>query len=167
MRQLKTFALLISFSLPLAGCAYNLIAPYDATLDSTMTQVQHDTELFFNQLQEGHDGSYEASKDFYVRTEATLRTLLTRAQAVPKSHLVADQIARIESTLERDQGMHKRDTVLSLKTSQVTGTRWKASSAPFSDWNWLSRPISAVRPALPWLHRSRVNRQHQEDRDEL
>ena len=42
-----------------------------------------------------------------------MRTLLTRAQAVPKSHLVADQIARIESTLERDQGMHKRDTVLS------------------------------------------------------
>lgn len=113
MWQLKTFTLLISVSLPLAGCAYNLIAPYDATLDSTMTQVQHDTELFFNQLQEGHDGSYEASKDFYVRTEATLRTLLTRAQAVPKSHLVADQIARIESTLERDQGMHKRDTVLS------------------------------------------------------
>ena len=113
MRRLKTLTLLLSVSTSLAGCAYNLIAPYDATLDSTMTQVQHDTELFFNQLQEGHAGSYEASKDFYVRTEATLRTLLTRAQAIPKSHLVADQIARIESTLERDQGMHKRDHVLS------------------------------------------------------
>ena len=39
----------------------------------------------FNQLEEGHDPSYEASKDFYVQTEATLRALLTRAQAVPKA----------------------------------------------------------------------------------
>lgn len=112
-RQLTLAAMLAGISLPLTGCAYNLIAPYDATLDTSMTQVQHDTELFFNQLQEGPDGSYETSKDFYVRNEATLRTLLTRAQAVPKSRLVADQIGRIESTLETVQSMHKRDRVLS------------------------------------------------------
>ncbi len=118
----RTISILLTGAfLSLTGCAYNLIAPYDATLDSTMTQVQQNTELFFNQLEEGHDPSYEASKDFYVQTEATLRTLLTRAQAVPKSHLVADQIARIESTLERVQGMHKRDQTLSM--ANLTGDR--------------------------------------------
>ena len=114
-RQLTACRLLVALLLPLSGCAYNLIAPYDSALDTTMTQVQHDTELFFNQLQDGHDVSYESSKDFYVRTEATLRTLLTRAQAVPKSHLVADQISKIESTLERVQSMHKRDQALSAE----------------------------------------------------
>ena len=113
--ELKTGHLLSLFLIaPLTGCAVHFVAPYDATLDNTMTQVQHDTELFFSQLQEaqGHDASYNTNKDFYVRTEATIRTLSTRAQAVPKNHLVADQVTRIESTLERDQAQHKRDDVL-------------------------------------------------------
>lgn len=113
------------FLLPLAGCAVHFVAPYDATLDNAMTQVQHDTELFFNQLEEtqGAGANYDTNKDFYIRTESTVKTLLTRAQAVPKNHLVADQIARIESTLERDQAQHKRDQTLSsevLKIDQQT-----------------------------------------------
>jgi hypothetical protein len=100
----------------LTGCAVHFIAPYDSTLDTTMTQVQQGSELFFTQLQDaqGTDkGSYDSTKDFYLRTEATLHTLLTRAQSVPKSDRVADQIANIEETIERIQGMHQRDKVLS------------------------------------------------------
>lgn len=58
------------------------------------------------------EATYEAKKDFYIRTEATLRTLLTRAQAVQKNQEVADQIARIEGEVERIQEQHKRDGTL-------------------------------------------------------
>ena len=120
MRRRGRFARLLLL-LPLAGCAVHFVAPYDATLDNTMTQVQHDTELFFNQLQEtqGAGASYDANKDFYIRTESAVKTLLTRAQAVPKNHLVADQIARIENTLERDQAQHKRDQTLSAEVLKI------------------------------------------------
>ena len=110
--------------LPMCGCAVHFIAPYDATLDNTMTQVQQSSELFFAQLQDAQgseNGSYDATKDFYLKTEATLHTLLTRAQAVPKSDRVADQIAIIEKTVERIKGMHQRDKVLSPEN--ITGDR--------------------------------------------
>ena len=89
-----------------------------------MTQVQQDSELFFAQLQDaqGTDkGSYDSTKDFYLKAEATLHTLLTRAQSIPKSDRVADQIANIEKTVERIQGMHQRDKVLS--PANLTGDR--------------------------------------------
>ena len=107
----SSFALIALTSLP--GCVH-FVAPYDATLDNTMTQVQHDTELFFSQLQEAQppNATYDARKDFYVNTEATLRTMRTRAQAVHKNHEVADQVAQIESSIERIQGQHKRDGAL-------------------------------------------------------
>ena len=116
--------LLLSTLLPTSGCAVHFIAPYDSTLDTTMTQVQQDSELFFTQLQDaqGTDkGSYDATKDFYLKTEATLHTLLTRAQSVPKSERVADQIASIEKTIETIQRMHQRDKVLSA--ANLTGDR--------------------------------------------
>ena len=110
--------------MPLAGCAVHFIAPYDETLDKTMTQVQQDSELFFTKLQDANGSeaaSYDTTKDFYLRTDATLHTLLTRAQSVPKSERVADQIATIEKTVERIQAMHQRDKTLSV--SNLTGDK--------------------------------------------
>ena len=115
-RRQKPSTALLAALLPLCGCAVHFIAPYDAILDATMTQVQQDSELFFTQLQDAQgpdSGRYDATKGFYLRTEATLHTLLTRAQSVPKSERVADQIAAIEKTVERIQEMHRRDRVLS------------------------------------------------------
>ena len=89
-----------------------------------MTRVQQDSELFFTQLQDAQGagkGSYDATKDFYLKAEATLHTLLTRAQSVPKSERVADQIASIEKTIETIQRMHQRDKVLSA--ANLTGDR--------------------------------------------
>ena len=122
-RSIFASLLFAGFSL-LTGCAVHFIAPYDSTLDMTMTQVQQDSELFFTQLQDAQgtdQGSYDATKAFYLKTEATLHTLLTRAQSVPKSERVADQIGTIEKTVERIQGMHQRDKVLS--TANITGDR--------------------------------------------
>ncbi len=123
--QRSIFALTLFAGLfVLNGCAVHFIAPYDATLDNTMTQVQQESELFFTRLEDaqGTDkGSYEATKDFYLKTKATLHTLLTRAQAVPKSDRVADQIGIIEKTIERIQGMHQRDKILSQPN--ITGDR--------------------------------------------
>ena len=114
-RSHRAAFLLLAMCLPLAGCALRVIAPYDATLDSTMTQVQQQTEVFFTDLQfaAGTDAaSYNASKAFYQRIEPTLRTLLTRAQATPRGHAVADQIANILAGVEKLQATHQRDGTL-------------------------------------------------------
>ena len=111
----RTRALLLLLPLLLTGCAVRLIAPYDQNLDTTMTQVQQDTETFFTQLQFAdpvNDGSYDKTKAFYLHTEPTLRTLLTRAQAAPKSQAVADQIGNLLATMELLRTTHQRDTTL-------------------------------------------------------
>lgn len=107
-RQTTSY-LVLSFSLLLclAGCKVQFIAPYDETLDTSMTKVQNDTELFFSKLPD--DATYAANKSYYQQTEASLHTMETRAQAVPKSDAVADQIAKIEHTVETMQGTHERD----------------------------------------------------------
>ena len=106
--------LLFSLTLLLCGCMHR-IAPYDATLDSTMTQVQQDTELFFAHLQfadTAGEATYASNKKFYEQTEATLHTLLTRARSVPKSQAAADQVANILAGIEKLQKTHQRDEVL-------------------------------------------------------
>ena len=99
----------------LTGCAVHLITPYDSTLDSSMTQVQQDTELFFVTLkaEQGTDAaSYESNKTYYLHAEATLQTLLTRAQAAPNGDRVAAEIDSILKTVETMQAMHARDATL-------------------------------------------------------
>lgn len=90
-----------------AGCKVQFIAPYDETLDTSMTKVQTDSELFFSKLSD--DATYTANKNYYQQTEATLHTLMTREQAVPKSEAVTDQLTKIEHTVETMQGTHERD----------------------------------------------------------
>lgn len=126
MRKYPTTAGIASLilSLSLSGCAVHLIAPYDATLDKSMTEIQANSELFFLQLADAGNsdkGTYDNQKDFYLRTEATLHTLLTRAQAVPKSDRVVDQISGIEKTIELIQAMHQRDRLLS--PANIAGDR--------------------------------------------
>lgn len=114
MVRLCKFGLLLP--LVLTGCAVHLIAPYDPVLDQTMVGVQQDTEFFFNRMAEaqGVDAdTYARNAEFYLRTEATLTTLLLRAQAVPKSTVVADQLRNLEATVERMQATHRRDGTLS------------------------------------------------------
>lgn len=144
------------FLLPLAGCVH-FVAPYDATLDTTMTQVQHDTELLFSQLQEAPaaEATYDARKDFYVKTEATLRTLLVRAQAVHKNHEVADQVAQIESSIERIQAQHKRDGTLPQAALNVDRGLLESEFRSFFTLelalktHFASQPGSAMAPAMP------------------
>jgi hypothetical protein len=114
---------LVLFSLLLccAGCQVHFIAPYDETFDTTMTTVQQDTELFFNKLQDAKQtaaGTYEANAAYYEKTEATLHTLLTRAQATEQADQVATQIADIEGAVEHIQQSHQRDTY--MNSEQIT-----------------------------------------------
>jgi hypothetical protein len=123
IRRFKPLALLFG-GLCLAGCQVQFIAPYDETLDTSMTKVQNDTESFFVKLQDAGKtdaGSYNATKSYYLTTEATLRTLLTRAQSTPKSDKIADQIDQLEKNVELIQGMHERDAY--LNSANLAGDR--------------------------------------------
>ena len=155
-RQPSAFhGLIWLFLVPLTGCVH-FVAPYDATLDTTMTQVQHDTELFFSQLQEASpaEAAYDTRKDFYVKTEATLRTLVTRAQAVHKNHEVADQVAQIESSIERIQGQHKRDGTLPQAALNVDRGLLESEFRSFFTLelalktHFASQPGAAMAPAI-------------------
>jgi hypothetical protein len=108
----------------LTACQVHFIAPYDQKLDTAMTTVQGDTEAFFIKLQgagQTDAGDYDANKHYYQQTEATLRTLLTRAQATPNSAKVADEIDKLEKNVELIQQMHERDK--SLNAANIQGDR--------------------------------------------
>ena len=103
----------------LCGCAVHLIAPYDVGLDVGMTHVQQTSEVFLSQLAADAGtpaASYAQSHAYYVQVEAELRTMLTRAQVVPRNDRVSDQISNIETTVEIIEGMHKRNGTLSAAT---------------------------------------------------
>lgn len=140
--------LLLALPLLLSGCVPHFIAPYDPALDSTMTQVQQDTEAFFTQLQFAGNtdaGTYTATRAFYQHTEPTLRTLLTRAQAAPKSHLVADQIANILAGIEKLQATHQRDGMLNPTLLTLERT---ALESQFRSFFTLELALKS-RPATP------------------
>ena len=154
-RDLRRILLLCP--LLLTGCMVHFIAPYDPVLDQTMTQVQSDTELFFNQLQAaaGTDAAtYNSTQAFYVKTEATVRTLLTRAQSVPKSQEVAVQVAAIESTLERTQKQHERDKTLGTENASLVRQTLESEFRSFFTLELALRahvtpPANAMAPTTP------------------
>lgn len=99
------------------GCAVRLIADYDSILDQSMTSLQQETEAFIAQLTTEVNtpaAQYVNNTDFYIKAQATLRTMATRAGATPKSSQVIAQIQELEKTFALMQNSHQNDGQLSL-----------------------------------------------------
>jgi hypothetical protein len=92
------FALLtILMGAAATGCTQiRLIGDYDDTIDSGVTDVQLKAETYFAKL--SSNSSSPMDPNFHEDIRARLTVLHTRATALPKYSIIADQLTALQST---------------------------------------------------------------------
>ena len=99
---------LLFFCLLLCGCTAHLIMDYDDVLDRrSLTALQLSAEEFLSELDSEVGtpaAAYKNNSAFYVKADATLRTIKTRAEAEPKSDLIVKQLEELQGSLGDLQG---------------------------------------------------------------
>src|SRR5580704_16006872 len=92
------------------GCSIRLISDYDSVLDQDVTTLQQGTETFLNQLNNevGTPAAvYSANADFYVKANASLSTMATRASSQPKSKIIVGEVQALQKTFSDMQQLHQ------------------------------------------------------------
>lgn len=103
-----------------------LISDYDNVLDDGVTMLQQNTEAFLNQLNEEvgtPQAAYSANADFYTKSDATLRTLATRAASEPKSKIIVEQVQLLQKTFDDLQQLHKLNGDKGLSAANIANSR--------------------------------------------
>jgi hypothetical protein len=127
-RFLSTFllVLLLIDGLSTIGCAVRFISDYDDVLDKDVTALQQSTETFLNQLDSEAGtsaGAYSANSDFYLKTDASLRTMSTRAASQPKSKIIVGEVQALQSTFNDLQKLHQLNGDKGLSSPNIANTR--------------------------------------------
>jgi hypothetical protein len=118
--------LLFTSVLTTVGCSVRLISDYDDVLDKDVTALQQSTETFLNQLDTEVGtpaAAYSANGDFYVKTNASLRTMATRAASQPQSKIVVGQVQALQKTFDDMQQLHQLNGAIGLSSANITNTR--------------------------------------------
>jgi hypothetical protein len=128
--QAKTTAtlliLFIATALASLGCTIRLVSDYDEVLDKDVTTLQESTETFLSQLdfEAGSPAAaYSANRDFYVKTDASLRTMATRAASQPRSTIVLAQVKELQKSFDDLQKLHELDGDKGLSAGQIGEVR--------------------------------------------
>jgi hypothetical protein len=82
-RRMRAVAVCAGLAVWLSSCAVTLTAPYDAQIDSMLSDLNTDTTAFVTRMTSlagTPAGSYDQNKDFYITEEAKIDTLIVRAQ---------------------------------------------------------------------------------------
>ncbi len=119
-------ALMLLLTIFTAGCKIQLISDYDSVLDQDVTTLQQTTETFLNQLQNEvgtAEAAYSANTDFYVKTNASLATMATRAASQPKSKIIVGEVTALQSTFTDMQKLHQLNGDKGLSTANISNTR--------------------------------------------
>lgn len=93
-------------SLAVTGCGVSLVAPYDETTVTSVTDLLKRTDIFLIQqqslLESGQQSkaTYEANKAWYDQTEVDLNAIIIRAQAIPKNDNTVTQLKNLEAALQ-------------------------------------------------------------------
>ena len=118
-------ALMLASSLA-AGCKIRLISDYDAVLDQDVTALQKDTEVFLNQLDNEVGkpaAAYSANTEFYVKADASLATMATRAASQPKSEVVVGQVQALRQTYSDMKQLHQLNGDKGLSSANIANIR--------------------------------------------
>jgi hypothetical protein len=118
---------LLIASLATLGCTtVRFISDYDDVLDKDVTALQLSTETFLNQLDSEAGtpaAAYSANSDFYVKTDASLRTMATRAASQPKSKIIVGEVQTLQNTFNDLQKLHQLNGDKGLSSANIANTR--------------------------------------------
>ena len=119
--------LLATSTLMMVGCApVRFISDYDSVLDDDVTNLQKDTETFLNQLDSEVGtaaAAYSKNTDFYIKADAALRTMATRAASEPKSKIIVEQIQTLQGTFDKLKKLHEMSADKGLSSADISDTR--------------------------------------------
>lgn len=108
------------------GCSIRLISDYDSVLDQDVTTLQQSTETFLNQLSNEAGtpaAAYSANADFYVKANASLATMATRATSQPKHTIIVGEVQAIQKTFADMQQLHQLNGDKGLSAANIGNTR--------------------------------------------
>jgi hypothetical protein len=108
------------------GCAVRFISDYDDVLDKDVTALQQSTETFLNELSAKSatvGAGYNANSDFYLKTDASLRTMATRAASQPKSKIIVGEVKALQNTFDDLQKLHQMNGDKGLSAANIENTR--------------------------------------------
>ncbi len=86
---------LATVALSLAACKVRLIGDYDETIDRGTSAIQQQAEQRFAMLQSSPTTPF--SRTFYDSVKASIAVLRTRAALLPKSDILGQQLANLDS----------------------------------------------------------------------
>lgn len=111
--------LLFCAAVSLAGpaCTFRLIGDYDDTIDKGVTEFQQKAEVYFLKLQSNPNTPYDQSvyDDLYPR----LAVLQSRAAALPKYGIIAQQVANMKKQVDDFQKLDQMSPRPLPKSIQV------------------------------------------------
>jgi hypothetical protein len=108
------------------GCTLRFISEYDEVLDKDVTTLQQSTETFLNELSSEVGtpaAAYNANRDFYVKTDALVRTMSTRAASQPKSKIIVGEVQTLQQTFNDMQKLHELNGDKGLTLPNISNTR--------------------------------------------
>jgi hypothetical protein len=110
--------------------------------------LQQSTETFLNQLSNevGTPAAvYSANTDFYVKTNASLATMSTRASSQPKSKIIVGEVQALQKTFSDMQQLHQLNADKGLSAANIVNTR-SALESEFSSILTLELALKANAP---------------------
>ena len=117
MRKIKIMCFLIIL-LSIVSCdGIKLIGKYDAKIDEGIEAVSKDCSIIFvkidNNIDDSTDYSYKFFKNDYIKIEAELKSILTRANGLSNYKIIIQQIEILQISIKTLQKDHQSGFVSS------------------------------------------------------
>lgn len=121
---LAVCALALAFAV---GCHVTFISPYDQVLDQDVSSLQQSTEAFLTQLTDEVGtpaAAYSNNADFYVKAQASIATMETRAAAAgSKGRQIATELSALQQTFTDMQKLHQLNGAQGLTAANLSNTK--------------------------------------------
>jgi len=147
------FLSLISFF----GCSeIRLIGAYDTKIDDGIQKISKDLNTIFVKIDKAIDGGtgwgYSTFTNDYIEIEANLKTLITRANGLPKYSIITSQLTTLQNSIQTLEADHKTG----FASSSATNAQLKAAIKV--DETAIQISISAMLKLQEALKREKTNK---------
>jgi len=102
------------FGLLLAGCSVVFVAPYDAIVDQSLTDLYAQTLTFLDRMERTGD-SYASQRGFYDEAKGTVSAIKVRAALLPKNSGTIKNLDELSGQYDRLAELHRRGSLVGLK----------------------------------------------------